>query len=318
MHKKFILSLITIFISLFLSSCSSTDSTIKMYDDKFWTNESEIRIGLDTINFSTNEGDKTTYIKVSDQMDDRQKKTISKVQDQLKSYFLKVYGVDISEKLKIQKIKFFRDKYTIDDSWTSGYVLPKEPNVIYLNVLLLTNKSSKLESSYIHEAMHTLGIHSAEDITFIDEGFAESESEDFAKYYNINYSSTKSFYNCKALAKQMKIANPNLIKNYISNNEFSIMEEINERLSNVKMPSIKISKPGESLETYLKAFASPESYSTNNYSIWLSFQSQEIVANYCKQFKLDNSQIQEVRKNYIFENYEVVKVIKDKEGYNLK
>lgn len=318
MHKKLILSLITIFISLFLSSCSSNDSNIKMYDDKFWTNESEIRIGLNTINSTTNDGNNTTYIEVSDQMDDRQKKTISKIQDQLKSYFSKVYGIDISGKIKNQKIKFFKDKYTIDNSWTSGYVLSKEPNVIYLNVLLLSSKSSKFESSYIHETMHTLGIYSSDGITFIDEGFAESESEDFAKYYNINYTSTKSFYNCKALAKQMKIANSDLIKNYISNNEFSIIEDINERLTNIKMSFIKIKKPGESLETYLKAFASPESYSTNNYSIWLSFQSQEIVANYCKQFKLNKTQIQEIRNNYVFENYEVVKVIEDKKGYHFK
>lgn len=320
MFKKFLLVTLILLSLLLLCSCSLRSNEDKRFTKNFWSQKSELRIGLDNVIIDDSSSNSKNQDITSEDMREYQKELVKDLKVKLNKYFLDTYSIDISDKLNNQQIKFFKDTTESSNpkTWTGGYFIPTESNTIYLNNLLVHDKRSEFTSIYIYETMYNIGFHSGKNLFALDTGFADNEAKNFCKYAKLEYSSVSNNYFVKKLAEQMKIANPDLIKNYISDSNFSISDEINSRLSDVKMPFIKINDPGNKIQSYITAFLSPELYKKNDCSPWLSFQAQEIVTNYCKQFKLTDSQISKIRENYAVDEYEKIQVYKENNKYMLK
>ena len=214
-------------------------------------------------------------------------------------YFKEYFGQDVSKKLdKIKDIYLFQSGNQYEPK---GFVAN---NAIYLNQELLRNQD-ELYSSLLNQIIHWIGVRAPKDNSYytLVEGFDEALSQEVAYSYGRTYVKNNSYELAARLAKQMICADKSIVKKFLSDSKFNIGDYINKILKKVPRNHGTCNNPAQLLENCLIA----DVYNTetsDNEKLGVKLQAQYIAISFCKRFKLDRKQKQEIEDTYLLINFE--------------
>lgn len=321
MNNKIRILAIIMMLTL-LTACGKTNAVKESvveenavtYNDEYWKQENQMRLPL-----KVNTGkakDETVYTESTYEIPDEQIASFKELNICISNFFQEKYGIDVSERLDKEEVKVFNTP--IKNSFIGGYT-KKGESCINLNELLFTDENFKvlLNSSYLHETMHYLGIISSLYQGGIDEGIAEHLAIQVAKYAGITYVPTESYFWYKMVADQLCVVNEKeIVQGYLTNEKFDIYTHISKAVRNVKQQYRKVKDPGKLLYNLLPALGN-DTYGAKGY--WMAFMAQDIINAYCKTFKPNEEEIEQMRKFYIVSDIETAEIIEtDDGGYAFK
>jgi len=227
-------------------------------------------------------------------------------------YFDEVYDIDISAKLENQVLKGFEFSGGDGLNETMGYVSEDNPNCLNLNNKLFGEYDMYFDNTYIHESLHQIGFRS-EDSIIITEGIVDALTDLILCDANVVSYPTESYNDIRTLGYQILIADKDIVKFYLENENPSMIGRIDERLEDVKKTFLDVD-PGIRLECLGRGLT--HGHSPNFDSYYLAFEAQEIVRAYCQSFNPDKETIDQIRAFYLVTDYETVSIVEQEDGFN--
>lgn len=324
-RKTFAVVLAVIFFIIALTGCTSAPA-VTAYDTgvtneleysnyDFWEKNNSIRLFV-TVSVQTEMVEEEVSEVKYEKMPKSKAKVIEELKEGMISFFQERYNIDISEKLANQEVRFFTSEGVSQD--TMGYVEIGNGNVLNLNQRLLKDMSDIFESTYVHETLHQIGFQGEKSLQVV-EGITDAITDMILCYIGIEPVLTPYYYECRTLAYQLLAADPEIVSCYLENDDFDILERINEKLKDVPQIFKKSGHFGKLLENRLNlligiAEGRVAGLSTDPY--YFAFEAQEIVQAYCHECNPDANIIDYIRSHYLILDYEKVSIVQDGDVYN--
>ena len=287
------------------------------YEDyQAWEKANEIRLILGiSIEGMIEEDHSDIITEKSFDIPNKYDKKIEELREGIISFFNERYHIDVSELIGKQQIAI----YTADgiNEGVFGYVEPTNQHILNLNRKIFKEESDKFETTYIHETLHQIGFFS-KTVSMLDEGITDALTDMICCYMGKSAVSTEYYFESRTLAYQMLKADPEIVKAYLTEEDFCIRERINEKLKDVPQVYEKTDNLGVFLDHMIKAL-----YDLNTGIVFdygydpyiFAFQAQEIVKAYCQECNPDTATINYIRAHYLTIDCETVTVKEDSNGY---
>lgn len=325
-RKMFAVVLAVIYFIIALTGCASAPA-VTAYDTgvtneleysnyEFWEKNNTVRLVVD-ITMHTEENVERGFSEAKyAELSKSNAKTIEMLKEGMICFFQERYNIDISEKLANQEVRIFSS--TGIDEGVMGYVeLGKEDNVLNLNQRLFEDYSDAFETSYVHETLHQIGFQGEEYLQIV-EGITDALADMIMCYIGIEPVLTQNYYECRTIGYQLLAADPEIVSCYLEDDDFDILERINEKLKDVKQPFRQAGHFGKLLENRLQILFGIETrtvwgFSTDPYLF--AYEVQEIVKAYCQEFNPDAETIDYIRNHYLVLDYESMSFVQEGEGY---
>jgi len=281
-----------------------------------WEGDNQIRLIVD---IKVTKEDINADEEISEVVDKKLPKSkeniVQKLREGIISFFQEVYQIDVSEKIAKQEVVIFTA--TGIQEGVMGYVDVNNPDILNLNERLLKEYSNLFKTTYIHETLHQIGFR-GEGTLMIEEGITDALTDMICCYIGIEPVLTEYYFESRTLAYQILAVDPEIVYCYLEDNEFDIIERINEKLEGINQEFLKSGNLAKLLENRLYILYSIASgyafgYSTDPY--WFAFEAQEIVKAYCQACEPDASTIDYIRSHYLVIDYEAVSIFEDENGY---
>jgi len=324
-RKMFAVVLAVICFIMALTGCASAPA-VTAYDTgvtneleysnyEFWEKNNTVRLVVD-ITMHT-EGDverEFSEVKYA-KLPKSNAKTIETLKEGMISFFQERYNIDISEKLANQEVRIFSS--TGINEGVMGYVEIGKENVLNLNQRLFKDYSDVFETTYVHETLHQIGFQGEESLQVV-EGITDALADMIMCYIGMEPVLTPDYYECRTIGYQLLAADPEIVSCYLEDDDFDILERINEKLKDVKQPFRKAGHFGKLLENRLQilfsiATGTAWGFSTDPYLF--AYEVQEIVKAYCQEFNPDADTIDYIRNHYLVLDYEGLSFVEEGEGY---
>lgn len=330
MKKTLSILLVVLFLLSLLVGCASTSSNIirtdsgitnnnEYSDYNYWNKPHSIRL---VVNITTKaveyEGeDQITQYEYS-RLPRNKEKIIAFLQEGLISFFQETYDIDISSKLKAQEIRMFSSSGASEG--IMGFVDLENANVLNLNDRLLSDFAFAFETTYVHETIHQIGFR-GEKMLLTVEGITDALTDMALCYMGIEPELTEYYSEARSIGYQLLAADPEIVHCYIYNNNFNILQRIDDRLDGFSQEFRRSGHLGNLLENRLEIL-----YGISNNTVWgystdplaFAFEAQEIVFSYCQTTNPSNETIDYIRSHYLVTNYEYIHVIEDSGGYHFE
>lgn len=279
---------------------------------KFWS-ENELRITRQFNIILDNEKTQTVLNQekeiIGEASEDVRKK-VEELKSNIIEFFNSEYNIDVTDSINnIENIYIFeQDLYK--EQFLGGYIDSKD--IIYLNEEIL-DKGNMMESIIVHEIMHYLRFKSKSTygIYFI-EGLTEAITHKCLDFVEKEFYFSNFYGLAHNLSMQILAVDKDIVKKVLTEDDFDIMQRINLHLKDVKQSIIKIDDIATNLECcitsifYVNIYGSK--YQESDLEAFI-LQAQDIVSSYCKTFNPTKKQIKEIRKYYIIQDYEKLKIV---------
>ena len=276
-------------------------------DETYWS-EDKINTITD-VSIIQEEADDELEEEVFSELTEKQVRQVEKLKKLILKYFIKEYNVDFSEKLRNQKVTIFSTSI-IGNSMVMGYVDIKDSNTLHLNVVLNGEYKEIFETTYVHETLHQLGIQDKTcDMTYVVEGIADAYTDLILTEGNIEAKLTDLYFEPRQLGYQMIKADRELLNVLLSGK--SLKERINQLLDSYEQEPMQHKDLAGYLNTLLEvviAINSGMGYSEYMPYFYV-FDAQSIVQKYCQAQGCDKETIEYVRKHYLIEDFENLKIV---------
>lgn len=286
----------------------------------FWNKSNELRIITQLVPAEGEENEITSQDPtVKKNTDETLTEKINTLKSGIAEFFSEAYNVDVTSKLdKLKDVYIF----SLDENPNTGILYgycDSELNTINLNDSILDDEVL-FNSVFVHETMHYLGIiHRTFNGQYFIEGIADALTYQCLEFLNKEFDATyTSYYTQRELALQIIAVDKELVVNAITQDDFEIMDRINEVLKDVPRTVFPCDNVAETLEILVNGLLyNNSSLESSELTTKISlFIGQEIVASYCKEFKPSKKEISEIRKHYVVENFESRTVVV--EGDNVR
>lgn len=319
MKRKFFLSLLATLLVIMVSiSGYANDSTTDngfvntdTYEDfSYWQMDN-----LDLVtNLSIEYIEDNSYFndtKILDlSLSNSQRKKIASLKKAICNYFSEKYNIDFSQKINQQKIYFFKD-LVVENDILPSYIDSKDSNILYLNVMLNTQKYTHLfEYAYVQETLHQLGFYDTSGkLHFLVEGIVDAYIDLIltSNGFVFETDSMDIYFEARQLGYQMIAADKDLPNVFVNN--LSLQEHINNALVGYTQNFLKKNNLAQYLEQLIDLFIIKNleiAYIEDAFCY--EFDAQMIVQRFCQSQNCDESQISYIRKHYIVEDFEKLKV----------
>ena len=324
-RKIFILAFLLGMLSCILCGCADTDGTAtpikdngvtntEVYDNyNAWRRNNQIRLFINISNEMVEGNLDSEVSKIGElELPKSKQKKIDELREGMISYFLEEYKIDISEKLEKQEVAIYTS--TGSSEGVMGYVDIDNPNVLNLNQKLLKEYSELFETTYVHESLHQIGFH-AKKPQYIDEGITDALTDMIFCFMGKEPVLTEYYSDSRCLAYQLLAADPEIVSCYLENDNFEIIERVNQKLKNVPQTLRKVDSLGKRLEDVLSVLYSIKHgaiYPIDEYCFAL--EAQEIVKAYCQECNPDDDVIDYIREHYIVLDYEDISISQNFDG----
>jgi len=314
-RKTISIILSVIFALGLLTGCNSpvnsnSETKTTAYSDySFWEKENTLRI---TLPITMDSGENAEIINGIGTLELSSKylKRVDKLKQSMISYFSENYNIDISQKLRNQKLKAFNAN-DVNGSMTMGYVDPNQPEYLNLNNMLFNEYKDYFDNTYVHESLHQIGFIS-EDSTMITEGIVDALTDLILTNANISSFPTENYSDVRTLGYQILAADKGIVEFYLETDNPSMVNRITEKLKDAKKLCEDV-EPGIRLECLATGLTQGISAT---FDIWyVAFEVQEITRAYCQSFKPDKETIDYIRSYYLVEDYENVGIRTNDEAY---
>jgi hypothetical protein len=327
--KKFYAMVLTLFLMLTSILCGCGKHEAKLLEDSgatnnityadcsFWHQPNQLRL---VINYNANVVDNgepqytdtTGEIKVPTSA----KSKILDLKSGIIAFFKEHYNIDVSEKLAKQKVRFFETLSARDGSMVMGYVDVSNRNILNLNGLLLTEYSNLLETTFVHETIHQLGVSNSHD-GLLMEGVTDAFADLILCSMGRTAELTPYYYDARILAYQIIKVDKELVHLYFEGDKsVSLSKRISERLSTVPQELEPTKNPGAKLVdmvSVLNSYAHGNVASSND-PLYYQYDAQDIVRAYIQTFDPSDEEIDYVRKHYLLYPYEELKFKEREDG----
>ncbi len=315
----FLVALLLITNMMSISACTSTVTdngfinTDDTYEDiSYWETDNLDLVTNISIKYVDN--DSSFNPTITDlRLSNDQSKKVTVLKKAIHNYFLENYGIDFSEKLKLQKIDFFKN-YDIEDNMLLGYVDSDDANKLHLSELLNTQEYMyQFEYTYVHESLHQLGFYdNSGQLHYLIEGIVDAYTDLILVSNGFESNPTDIYFEARQLGYQMISSDRELATVFVNN--LSLQKHINDSLVYYKQNFLKKNNLAQYLEQLIDVFVvinAGMAYSDD--LSFFAFDAQMIVQRFCQSQNCDEAQIEYIRKHYIVKNFENLKVINDLE-----
>jgi len=324
-RKLFIGLLVTLFCIIFLTGCGSKANELydtgvtyqqeyENYDAWEGENAIELVIGVEVVGEEEFDSSGVETQRSFD-IPNKYAKKIQNLREGIITFFNERYQIDVSEQIENQEIAIFNSYGA--NAETFGYVDPENQNILNLNQKVFKEDSDKFESTYIHETLHQIGFISSTPTT-IDEGITDALTDMICCYLGIEPVLTEYYFETRTVAYQLLKADPGIVTAYLTEDGFSIIDRINDKLENIPQVYEKTDNLGQFLDYMLRLLLDLATGKVPGYSVdpyCFAFQAQEIVKAYCQECKPDAETIDYIRAHYLTMDCEYVTVKQDDYGY---
>lgn len=228
---------------------------------------------------------------------------IAQVKIGLSEFLKQMYSVDVSEKIDKIETNFF-----VSDSSVLGYQ-EYGTNTVCINEKVF--EDNRFVSTWTHEALHMLGLKddgSNMSTRALYDVLVESVNIQAMNWMNEQYFET-SYTFCTKAGTQIILADPEIVVNSLTQEDYDILEHINNVLKDVQYPLCEIPEEttiAEQYGAYLMNIIDYTDFYMSEYGILVDFVVQEITTAYCREFKLSDELKVELEKNWLFEEYDQV------------
>ena len=324
-RKMFAVVLAVICFIMALTGCASTPAVtahdtgitneLEYSNYDFWEKDNSIRLFVDiTVQTEGVLEEEISEVKYA-KLPKSREKTIERLKEGMISFFQERYDIDISEKLANQEVRLFSSTGASVD--TMGYVEIGNRNVLNLNKRLLNDLSYLFETTYIHETLHQIGFQ-GDKMLLVVEGITDALNDMILCYIGIEPVVTPYYYECRTLAYQLLAVDPEIVSCYLEDENFDILERINEKLQDVPQLFLKSGHLGKLLEKRLEilfTIAEGRAFGFSTDPYYFALEAQEIVRAYCQECNPDADTIDYIRSHYLTLDYEKVSIVEDGNGY---
>ena len=324
-RKIFILAFLLGMLSCILCGCADTDGTAtpikdngvtntEVYDNyNAWRRNNQIRLFINISNEMVEGNLDSEVSKIGElELPKSKQKKIDELREGMISYFLEEYKIDISEKLEKQEVAIYTA--TGSSEGVMGSVDLDNPNVLNLNQKLLKEYSEVFETTYVHESLHQIGFH-AKKPQYIDEGITDALTDMIFCFMGKSPVLTEYYSDSRCFAYQLLAADPEIVSCYLENDNFEIIDRINQKLKDVPQTLMQVDSLGKRLEgmqTALYNIKLGVTYPIEAY--YFALEAQEIVKAYCQECNPDDATIDYIRGHYLVEDYEDISISHNSDG----
>lgn len=221
-------------------------------------------------------------------------------------YFNEEYEIDVTEKVNNIETQLF----TVEDNLLFGYHVPGE-NVVYVNRELYEHDDKLIPFTWCHEVIHLLGLnYTDKDYWAIYEVLTEAMNIRMAKWLDYPVNEWSSYMDVVDIGEQMIIANPEIIKRSIIDDEFLPEEHIEDVLKDAVYPIVNPLEHFSIAEhfNYLLESIIVENLPYQEVPNMVKFMTQEITTAYCRTFNLDDEQINASKKLWLVKEFDKVTI----------
>lgn len=235
---------------------------------------------------------------------------IEELRQGIANYFLNNYQIDLAGRLSKQEIRLFSYENSQNNSATFGYVSNDNPDILYLNELLLTEEYAHLfPNTYIHETLHQLGNDANKHEAMICEGFVEVFTHSILVYMEKPSYPTPLYNTSAQLACQILLVDNELPHLYFETDDFSFIDRMNERLAGIKQEydTTPVKDYGVlylNLLEILFSYADNRPVFSTTDPVFYAYEAQDLARAYCQTFNPTHSIIDIIRAHYIIDCYE--------------
>lgn len=236
--------------------------------------------------------------------------------ERLTEFFIEVYGVDISKKIK--NVETYSSYFTND---INGFSIPGT-NIIILNQYLIDSDESDIKYTWCHEVIHALGLNYPHQ-TY--EGLYETITE-AVTFQFFEWNGNKEFDNtlyrntAKTIGYQLINADPSLVSCSIADESFLVEEHINEVLRDATYP-FEVPSSESDIAYQLSSFLYGIYQETIDYQYYPNFYlftAQEITTAYCREFNLDKETITDHKEHWLIKDFDKLDIVYDGYCYTVK
>lgn len=330
MKTRFTLVALLLAMVFALSSCSSTTTTnssignsqtativsvptdqgktneVQYANYNFWSNPISIKLLSDFTLNTIYEDDINTNSNYLQTFPGEAIQKIKILQDGMIAFFKSNYNVDITKRIQSQRFRVFKYNEKNIDITTLGFVDTENRRFINFNEKLFTDEFYYLFSqTYVHEAIHQLGISNNSD-GYLMEGITDALTDMVLTSMGLEFSGTNAYFESRTLAYQLLAVDKKIPILYFTDDNFSLIERISERLNGYSKPIVWCDDVGIKLRDLLSIIYSWHAGVIDSKTDLFPyvFDAQEIVRCYCQSFNPSNDVISYIRSHYLIEDYE--------------
>ena len=237
---------------------------------------------------------------------------VTEVFEEIKTFFKDNYDIDVSDKLaEINQVWYI--KYTNVDPDYEIFNLNRGFFDEETGVINLEERVSKKEekSAIMHLVLNTLikADISDERVGLLSEGLIEAISEKIAKANGWKYIHIEDYEHAIAMAKQMLVVNPEMENKIFKDSNFNMVDHFKEVLGGIPLYNGDTwidNNPDEVLSVYatcIEELSFNGELEDETYTM-LYMQAELITIAYCREFNPTEDQIEEIRGNYYYPDFE--------------
>lgn len=282
------------------------ETQIKYSDYKFWQKENKIRLIHDYILTPNKEEDNEEKPRISHfvEVDEETKQKMESLKAEFIGYFIKIYNVKLDKKIEDQQVVFYEPLDNNEN--VLGFV---DENSVFLSTKLLKEEhvANRLPEEYFRQTINQIGFDKKEGAT-ITSAIAEVLVEDLCRETEISMVEPQNVPIVMQVAKQLIVADPQIVIQYIENPAFNIIESIDQKLKELPRENFQEMKLGKRVENTMSV-AQKEGLTEE-----FKFELQEIIRAYCQECNPDEASIDFIRRQYIIREYEFLEVVENEEG----
>ena len=167
--------------------------------------------------------------KYSTELSDSDKKSVEICNRAIVDYFNGIYGIDVSSRFDGMEVvrhdfSYIWDQYGIS---LGGVCFSDDGH----RLLYISNEYNEYDfrGTYIHEALHYIGFED-EYMQYVFEGITDYLVSSVIAYSRIDVSYFSSYYTLERVATQLVDADDELISKILTNENYSLMSEIDAKL----------------------------------------------------------------------------------------
>lgn len=226
------------------------------------------------------------------------------IETQMIEFFKTKYDVDVTE--KIENIETYLFSVKDDDYFLMGYHIPGE-NKVYVNREIYENMADYFAFSWCHEVIHLLGInYTYNSYWALYEAVTEAVNIELMDWMGEKCNYSSSYFTAAKIGKQLISANPDLVSESLTDENFHLEDSINEVLKDANYTEAVLpdgTTIAYQFNAYLLCFIENNQMYMQFGEI-LEFFIQEITTAYCRSFDLTEEQIEYAKENWLITDFD--------------